>query len=120
MNMGWKLGYITSLDGARGPVGTTSVVEEVGEKYDEFAEVAKQSEYDGGWTSLEGVGKVGSALDSGLYSKLISGGWGAFSNGAGDRNSRLSTSVVPRRPFVFSWGKIMSELKSVWGSVGRK
>jgi hypothetical protein len=102
-NMGWKLGYITSLDGTRvikdvglpGAVGTTTgmTVEEVG---DELAEVAKLSEYDGGWVSLsKGVGKVGSGLESGWYTKLISGGCDPFSEeGAG--NSRLS----PWRPLV--------------------
>lgn len=82
--MGWKFGYITSLDGTRAKnaglpdaVGTTmaaSVAEEAG---DELAEVPKLSEYDGGWALLlsKGVGKVGSGLDSGWYSKLISGGW---------------------------------------------
>ena len=57
-NMGWKLGYITSLDGSRvkdaaglglpeavGTTVTASVVTEVG---DELAEMAKVSEYDGG------------------------------------------------------------------------
>ena len=56
--MGWKLGYITSLDGSRvkdaaglglpeavGTTVTASVVTEVG---DELAEMAKVSEYDGG------------------------------------------------------------------------
>ena len=54
--MGWKLGYITSLDGTRvkdaaglpeavGTTVTASVVTEVG---DELAEMAKVSEYDGG------------------------------------------------------------------------
>ena len=43
--------------------------------------MAKQSEYDGGWALLKGVGKVGSALDSGLCSKLVSGGWGVFRRG---------------------------------------
>ena len=72
--MGWKLGYTTSLDGTRvkddeglpGTVGTTttaSVVDEIG---DELAEMAKLSEYDGGWAlSSKGVGKVGGALGSG-------------------------------------------------------
>ena len=114
--MGWKLGYITSLDGTRvkgaGLPGTmpASVVEEVG---DEPAGAAKLSEYDGGWALSKGVGKVGSAVDSGRYPELASGSWGAaFSEGAG--NSRLSPSVVPtrRRPLVFSVGKIMSELES--------
>ena len=51
---------------------TVSVEDEVGE---ELAEVAKVSEYDGGALLSKGVGKVGSGLDSGWYSKLISGGW---------------------------------------------
>ena len=97
--MGWKLGYITSLDGTRvkgaGLPGTmpASVVEEVG---DEPAGAAKLSEYDGGWALSKGVGRVGSAVDSGRYPML------------------LSPSVVPtrRRPLVFSVGKIMSELES--------
>jgi hypothetical protein len=113
--MGWKLGYITSLDGTRvkledtgllGADGTTmTVVEEVGTNCEKLAEVEKLSEYDGGWELSTGVGKDG---DSGWYSKMASGGWDAFSEGAG--NSRLAPSVVPRRPLVFSAGKIMSEL----------
>jgi len=68
--MGWKLGYVTSLDGTRVkddaglPATTTaSVVEETD---DEPAEVAKLSEYDGGWVLLsKEVGKVGGVLGSG-------------------------------------------------------
>ena len=107
--MGWKLGYITSLDGARvKDAGLPSVVEEVD---DEPARVEKLSEYDGGWALSKGVGKVGSAVDSGWYPKLVSGGCDTFSKGAG--NSRLSPSVVPtrRRPLVFSGVKIMNELE---------
>ena len=79
MNMGWKLGYITSLNGTRGAVGTTmtaSVVEEVGAKYEELAEVTKESEYDGGWALSKGGKRVGGAPDSssGWYSSMVSGG----------------------------------------------
>ena len=110
-NMGWKLGYIASLDGTRlkdgelpgavGPTMAISVVEEIGDK--PAAGVAKLSEYDGGWALSKGVGKVGSALDSGWYSKLISGGWDDFSEGA-IKLRPLSPSVVlvPRRPLAFS------------------
>lgn len=111
--MGWKLGYITSLDETRGAVGATMTAS-VGAKYDELTEVsvAKVSEYDGDWALSKGVGKFGSALDSGWCSKskLVSGDRGAFSEGTG--KSRLSPSVVPRRPLVFSGGKITSELES--------
>jgi hypothetical protein len=67
--MGWKLGYVTSLDGTRvkddaglpgsvGTIATASVPEEIGD------EPAKVAEYDGGWASKK-VGKVDiSALDS--------------------------------------------------------
>ena len=99
-----------------------SVDEEVGAKYGELrlgvAEVKRLSEYDGGWALSKGVGKIGSALDSGSgwCSKLVKGDRGAFSEGTA--NSRLSPSVVTGRPLDFSGGKIMSELESGGGGGG--
>ena len=75
--MGWKLGYVTSPD-----------------EYNVLAEVAKLSEYDGGWALSEGIRDRG-----------------AISEGTG--NPRLSPSVVLMRPLVFSAGKIMSGVESV-------
>lgn len=66
--MGWKLGYVTSLDGARakGAIGTdidAFVVEEDGARRDELAELTKRSEYDGGGALLsKGIGKFGGAI----------------------------------------------------------
>lgn len=72
--MGWKLIYVSSLDGARakeggppGAIGTdiigALIVEDVGAKRDELAAVAKSSEYDGGGALLsKGVGNVGDTI----------------------------------------------------------
>ena len=72
--MGWKLGYVTSLDTGRakegvpppGAIGTyiaALVVEEVGARRDELAELTKRSEYDGGGALLsKGVGKFGGRI----------------------------------------------------------
>jgi hypothetical protein len=75
--MGWKLGYVTSPD-----------------EYNVLAEVAKLSEYDGGWALSEGI------RDRGAISEETGNSW-------------LSPSVVLMRPLVFSAGKIMSGVESV-------
>lgn len=75
----------------------------------------------------KGVGKVGGImareleLDSGWYSKRISGGVGAFSGGnvgdgplddGGASVSRFLPCLVSRNPSFFSGGKAMSQLES--------
>lgn len=75
----------------------------------------------------KGVGKAGDTmvreleLDSGWYSKPLDGGIGAFSAGNVERESgtperasvsRFFASLISGSPWVFSGGKVMSQLES--------